>query len=95
MQWRTVSGCGELQFATANRRRGTVRLVNGWLESVTATHRGYAEMETCVPWMPAVIHEIFFRFLRHSNLGEHLIGAGSGVGFPEMSAQPALSVVDM
>ena len=62
------------------------------LEAVTAAYRGDFQMKARMPWMAAVVDEIFLRFFRRSNLGKDSIG---GVIFPEMRAQTTLAFMHL
>jgi hypothetical protein len=62
------------------------------LEAVTAAHRGDFQMKARMPWMAAVVDEIFFRFFCGSNLRKHSVG---GVIFSKMGAQTTLTFMHL
>jgi hypothetical protein len=68
-------------------------LMNYRFETVTTAHRRHPKVKTCMSRVTAFVHKIFFCFFCRANLGEHFIRGG--MGFPEVSAQAALPIVDM
>jgi hypothetical protein len=62
------------------------------LEAITAAYCGDLQMKARMPWMAAVVDEIFRRFFRGSNLGKDSIG---GVIFSKMGAQTTLTFMHL
>ena len=62
------------------------------LEAITAAYCGDLQMKARMPWMAAVVDEIFRRFLRGSNLRKDSVGR---VIFSKMGAQTTLTFMHM